>query len=105
MPNLRRIARDRNDTQHHREGNIPEQDISSDVPPLHILRAFNSKEFRFYELSGDLNDALHFSHFEHPEMKKVIGLKGRIRLGDTVKIKGKPRIVLHEMDPDNKPGD
>jgi adenylyltransferase/sulfurtransferase len=75
------------------------------VPPLHILRAYNSKEFRFYELSGDLNDALHFSHFEHPEMKKVIGLSGRIRLGDKVKIKGKPRIVLHETDPDNKPGD
>lgn len=33
------------------------------VPPLHILRATNGREFRFYELTGDLDEALHFSHF------------------------------------------
>lgn len=33
------------------------------VPMLHILRATNGREFRFYELSGDLDEALHFSHF------------------------------------------
>jgi adenylyltransferase/sulfurtransferase len=34
------------------------------VPPLHILRAHNGQEYRFYELSGDLPEALHFRHFE-----------------------------------------
>lgn len=37
------------------------------VPPLHILRAHNGREYRFYELTGDLQDALHFHHFEIPE--------------------------------------
>jgi adenylyltransferase/sulfurtransferase len=34
------------------------------VPPLHILRANNGIEYRFYELTGDLAEALHFRHFE-----------------------------------------
>ncbi len=34
------------------------------VPPLHILRARNADEYRFYELTGDLVDTLHWSHFE-----------------------------------------
>ena len=34
------------------------------VPPLHIIRAHNGEEYRFYELTGDLPDALHFRHFE-----------------------------------------
>jgi molybdopterin/thiamine biosynthesis adenylyltransferase/DNA-binding transcriptional regulator YhcF (GntR family) len=37
------------------------------VPPLHILRAHNGEEYRFYELSGDLAEALHFHHFERTE--------------------------------------
>jgi adenylyltransferase/sulfurtransferase len=36
------------------------------VPALHILRAYNASEYRFYELTGDLKEALHFSHFEKP---------------------------------------
>ncbi len=35
------------------------------VPPLHILRAHNGREYRFYELTGDLPDALHFRDFEY----------------------------------------
>jgi adenylyltransferase/sulfurtransferase len=33
------------------------------VPPLHIIRARNSREYRFYELTGDARTALHFSDF------------------------------------------
>jgi hypothetical protein len=32
------------------------------VPPLHILRAYNTEEYRFYELNGDLQDTLHPKH-------------------------------------------
>ncbi len=34
------------------------------VPALHILRANNGQEYRFYELTGDLAETLHFRHFE-----------------------------------------
>ncbi len=34
------------------------------IPPLHIVRANNGVEYRFYELTGDLPEALHFKHFE-----------------------------------------
>jgi molybdopterin/thiamine biosynthesis adenylyltransferase/DNA-binding transcriptional regulator YhcF (GntR family) len=52
------------------------------VPPLHILRAHNSHEYRFYELTGDMSEALHFSDFEvgpsHPGERESTQ---RIRLG------------------------
>jgi hypothetical protein len=51
------------------------------VPPLHVVRAHNAREFRFYELTGDLPEALHFSHFEGPEVSTVPPLRERIRLG------------------------
>ena len=55
------------------------------VPPLHILRAQNGIEYRFYELTGDLPEALHFRHFEHnPE--KTQPLSERIRLKSEVHI-------------------
>ena len=66
------------------------------VPALHILRAFNSKEFRFYEMSGDLGEALHFSHFDIPHLGRMVSLKGRIKLGEKETPKVKPRITLHE---------
>jgi adenylyltransferase/sulfurtransferase len=50
------------------------------VPPLHILRAHNSLEYRFYELTGDLEEALHFHHFEGGRS----GDGRRIRLGGEV---------------------
>jgi len=67
------------------------------VPPLHIIRAFNASEYRFYELTGDLADALHFSHFEVPDYKKPIKLSGRIKLKDKVVLKGRPKIKIHDQ--------
>jgi adenylyltransferase/sulfurtransferase len=34
------------------------------VPPLQVVRAHNGIQYRFYELTGDLEDTLHFRHFE-----------------------------------------
>jgi hypothetical protein len=52
------------------------------VPPLHILRARNAQEYRFYELTGDLPEALHFRQFEGPETGEQIPLRERIVLGE-----------------------
>jgi adenylyltransferase/sulfurtransferase len=56
------------------------------VPQLHILRAHNGYEYRFYELTGDLPEALHFRHFERtvPENEPKTG--GRIRLKEEVRL-------------------
>ncbi|MDH5506203.1 MAG: ThiF family adenylyltransferase [Anaerolineae bacterium] len=55
------------------------------IPPLHIIRVNNTVEYRFYELTGDLQDTLHFNHFEDttPDMK--YSPRGNIRLGEEVK--------------------
>ena len=66
------------------------------VPPLHVLRAYNTEEYRFYELHGDLQDALHFSHFDKPADEEPIRLSGRIKLKEPAAIKGKPKIKIHE---------
>ena len=66
------------------------------VPPLHILRAYNTEEYRFYELNGDLPDALHFSHFERPADEEPIKLTGRIKLKEPATSAGKPKIKIHE---------
>lgn len=55
------------------------------VPPLHILRAHNGYEYRFYELSGDLSEALHFHHFEQTEPEEPLKIGGRIRLKEEVR--------------------
>ena len=56
------------------------------IPPLHILRAYNSQEYRFYELTGDLDEALHFAHFEEsPTHPKAI-LRNRLHLGEEVQL-------------------
>jgi hypothetical protein len=65
------------------------------VPALHIIRAYNAQEYRFYELTGDLPDALHFSHFELPAFEKPIKLSGRVKLKDKVTLKDRPKITLH----------
>jgi hypothetical protein len=72
------------------------------VPPLHILRAQNGMEFRFYELTGDLPEALHFRHFErngteplHISVGQRIRLKGEVQLPDvpaTTPVKSRIRI-------------
>ena len=56
------------------------------VPPLHILRAHNGYDYRFYELSGDLPEALHFNHFEQVEPEKPLKIGSRIRLKEEVRL-------------------
>jgi adenylyltransferase/sulfurtransferase len=75
------------------------------VPPLHILRAHNSKEYRFYELTDDLAETLHFRHFENPDIPPASPLRERISLGEEVdadetdKHSASGRIVLHDEKP------
>jgi molybdopterin/thiamine biosynthesis adenylyltransferase/DNA-binding transcriptional regulator YhcF (GntR family) len=70
------------------------------VPPLHILRAYNSSEYRFYELNGDLKEALHFTDFEKPAQPEKEERGERIHLGEEtspakpLNIKSKTRIKL-----------
>lgn len=57
------------------------------VPPLHIIRAHNGVEYRFYELTGNLADTLHFRDYESTikiEEKKP----SRIRIKDKIQVKG-----------------
>ncbi|MBL8077454.1 MAG: ThiF family adenylyltransferase [Anaerolineales bacterium] len=61
------------------------------VPPLHIIRAHNGEEYRFYELSGDLEEALHFRHFDSTVKLDTKSQTSRIRLKDKVKIKDKDK--------------
>jgi len=63
--------------------------LSIGVPPLHVLRARNSVEYRFFELTGDLEETLHFAHFTAPSVE------GRLR----VRVKSKPRIKLGPFAP------
>jgi len=65
------------------------------VPALHILRAYNTQEYRFYELSGDLPDALHFADFDEssPTQREII--RNQIRLGDAVALKDVPTNPAH----------
>ena len=58
--------------------------LSIGVPPLHIIRARNSQEYRFFELTGDLPTTLHFAHFRPEERRE----RGRVRL------KPRPQIKL-----------
>jgi len=61
------------------------------VPPLHIIRAHNGTEYRFYELSGDLPDTLHFRHFE--SSLKVEVKAPRIRIKEKVQLKDAPLVI------------
>jgi molybdopterin/thiamine biosynthesis adenylyltransferase/DNA-binding transcriptional regulator YhcF (GntR family) len=73
-------------------GNEPFLDrtlVQIGVPPLHILRARNSEEYRFYELTGDLEETLHFSHFA------ASSTTPRIRL----RAKAKPQIAIDARKP------
>ena len=54
------------------------------VPPLHILRAQNGLEYRFYELTGDLPEALHFRHFEQDASEPVKPVEERIHVKSEV---------------------
>ena len=75
------------------------------VPPLHILRAQNGLEYRFYELTGDLPEALHFRHFEQnaPEKTQPTGerirLKGELHIIDASPSSARSRIRIKEEPP------
>ncbi len=60
------------------------------VPPLHIVKAHNGVQYRFYELTGDLQDALHFRHFESARVNvsPAANHHGRVRVKGEVKLKG-----------------
>jgi molybdopterin/thiamine biosynthesis adenylyltransferase/DNA-binding transcriptional regulator YhcF (GntR family) len=61
------------------------------VPPLHIVKAQNGVQYRFYELTGDLKDTLHFRHFESTRIQAPrdrteagrLRVKGHIQLKDS----------------------
>ncbi len=57
--------------------------LSAGVPPLHVVRATNGVEFRFYELTGDLRSALHFNDFSEA---MPVREGGRVQLGDSVDV-------------------
>jgi len=69
------------------------------VPPLHILRVHNGQEYRFYELTGDLPEALHFSHFERTEPPRAsrarVRLKGETQLEDSSEEAPHRHVKLH----------
>ena len=56
------------------------------VPPLHIIRAQNGVEYRFYELSADLPDTLHFRDYE-TTIKMEDTKQPRIHMKDKIQIK------------------
>ncbi len=72
------------------------------VPPLHILRAFTAQDYRFYEMTADLAEALHFSDFEETSPTRRKAIRNRIRLGEQVgldenaSIKPRRKVVLHD---------
>jgi len=72
------------------------------VPPLHILRAHNGREYRFYELTGDLDEALHFRHFQGPSRDARPGRSARIRLGsaeeEQPQLPARGRITLRDQE-------
>jgi len=87
--------------------------LSIGVPPLHILRARNSVEYRFFELTGDLEETLHFAHFIAPAVVGRLRVKAtskpRIKLGPLVpakplKVRPRPRLkVKIEKKPESAP--
>ncbi len=52
------------------------------IPPLHIMKAYNAEEYRFYELSGTLSETLHFNHFKKTELNESSLADPKIRLGE-----------------------
>ena len=72
------------------------------VPPLHIVRGRSPVEYRFYELTGDLPTALHFHHFEGPQVAEAERVRRRIRLGAEIPLPSdrrnpaRGRVVLRE---------
>jgi hypothetical protein len=58
------------------------------IPSLHIIRANNGEEYRFYELSADLPDTLHFRDYESTvKVEDNKKQQSRIRIKEKVQIK------------------
>ncbi|HJR81216.1 MAG TPA: ThiF family adenylyltransferase [Anaerolineales bacterium] len=76
------------------EENFLHRSLSSvGVPPLHILRAQNGMEYRFYELTGDLPEALHFRHFEQ-------NVPGNTQpIGERIRLKGEMQLPASSASP------
>jgi len=69
------------------------------VPALHILRAQNGTEYRFYELTGDLPEALHFRHFEQTIKHGNVDTSttsGRVRLKNEVRLVDSPNSMIRD---------
>jgi adenylyltransferase/sulfurtransferase len=70
------------------------------VPSLHILRAHNGQEYRFYELTGDLREALHFRDFQQTRQPEAG--RGRIHLKEDLHARPdengplRGRVKLHD---------
>jgi molybdopterin/thiamine biosynthesis adenylyltransferase/DNA-binding transcriptional regulator YhcF (GntR family) len=62
------------------------------VPALHIVRAHNGVQYRFYELTGDLPEALHFRHFEQTHITVSPSASGRVRIKAGVDKKGSVKL-------------
>jgi adenylyltransferase/sulfurtransferase len=58
------------------------------VPPLHIVKAQNGVQYRFYELTGDLPDTLHFRHFESTR----IGRPAQKEEPAPIRVKAEPKV-------------
>ncbi len=72
--------------------------ISLGVPPLHVIRAHNGQEYRFYELSGDLPDTLHFRHFERSATKPSTDIPSadESKTDSVTENAARGRVRLHE---------
>jgi hypothetical protein len=72
------------------------------IPPLHIIRANNGMEYRFYELTGDLPETLTFTHFKDAVPDDSPPLSERIKIGEAVEVEEagekptRPRIKLRD---------
>ncbi|MBI4670891.1 MAG: ThiF family adenylyltransferase [Chloroflexi bacterium] len=76
--------------------------LAMGIPPLHIVRAHNADEYRFFELTGDLPETIHFAHFEGGAQAPRAA---RIRLNARPQIKlGAPQpLAVAEQAPSSKP--
>ena len=76
------------------EENFLHRTLSSvGVPSLHIVRAHNGVQYRFYELTGDLPEALHFRHFDQTRITVNPQTQGRVRIKSEVEAAGTKSTV------------
>jgi adenylyltransferase/sulfurtransferase len=64
------------------------------IPPLHVIRVRNDQEYRFIELTGDLPETLHWSHFAGG---------ARSAYASRVRLHPRPQIKIGEVVPDIAP--